>query len=319
MNNVLFYIGGVSVTVPFLIRLFSVLCSLFFLLALRSARGESLRPVLLTAALSLLPCLLLSRGLHWYCNPDQYRSLRDFLNPACGGWAVPGTVIGVLLTALVLALRGHIRRPAAFFDSLVLAGLPGLALGKTACAFSTACRGKYTVTAALFQRWPFAEADGRLATWSLETVVYLILFLAFLPGALRRKGSGRRFMLLLSYFCALQVVLDSTRYDALYLRSNGFVSLTQILCVCAVTGIFVLFSVRCVRKTGVTPRVVLVLVLFAAAAGTGGYMEYFVQRYGNRWLFAYAVQGLCFLLTAVLTHLLCRQDSRRLLSTTDSQ
>jgi len=41
---------------------------------------------------------------------------------------------------------------------------------------------------------------------------------------------GHVAMLFMVFYSSMEFVLDSTRYDSSFLRSNGFVSLVQILC-----------------------------------------------------------------------------------------
>ena len=82
---------------------------------------------------------------------------------------------------------------------------------------------------------------------------------------------------------------DSTRYDALFLRSNGFVSLEQIVCAVVIFAVLVLYSVRSllVRRFRFWHPILWVLAL--AGLGTAGYMEYYVQRHGNEYIFAYSL------------------------------
>ena len=88
-----------------------------------------------------------------------------------------------------------------------------------------------------------------------------------------------------------QAVLDSTRYDSLFLRSNGFVSMVQILGAVMMVTAIVLFSIRMVKNMGFKWIQILLWVLILGALGAAGYMEYYVQRHGNEAAFAYTVMG----------------------------
>ena len=94
-------------------------------------------------------------------------------------------------------------------------------------------------------------------------------------------------------YCAMQAVLDSTRYDSLFLRSNGFVSLVQILCLVTLVTALVVFSVRMVKAAGFHPGFLLLWIPALALLGGAGYMEYFVQRHGDQAAFAYGTMSLC--------------------------
>ena len=90
------------------------------------------------------------------------------------------------------------------------------------------------------------------------------------------------------YSCG-QVVTDSTRYDALFLRSNGFVSLEQILCAVVIFTVLVLYSVRSIMARRFRFWHPILWLAALGGLGTEGYMEYYFQRHGNEYLFAYSL------------------------------
>ena len=57
----------------------------------------------------------------------------------------------------------------------------------------------------------------------------LVLFLLVSAIRKRKVADGDVCLLFLLCYGALQIVCDSTRYDSLFLRSNGFISIVQIL------------------------------------------------------------------------------------------
>ena len=79
----------------------------------------------------------------------------------------------------------------------------------------------------------------------------------------------------------------------MYFRSNGFVSVVQVLSAVAIVSISVIFSVRLVKKRGFHFGQVILWVLMLALLGVTGYMEYFVQRHGNQAAMCYSVMGAC--------------------------
>ena len=104
--------------------------------------------------------------------------------------------------------------------------------------------------------------------------------------------SGNGFPMFLCVYCLSQILLDSTRYDALFLRSNGFVSLEQILCCTVLTVLLVILSVRSIRVGGMRWIYPLSWILFLVGFGLVGYMEYYVQRHGETFALSYSLMAL---------------------------
>ena len=86
-----------------------------------------------------------------------------------------------------------------------------------------------------------------------------------------------------------QILLDSTRYDALFLRSNGFVSLVQIVCAVGFAAVTVLYSVRSVKVHGFHWYHWVLWVVGVLGLGIVGVMEWFVQRHGDEYVLAYGL------------------------------
>ena len=110
------------------------------------------------------------------------------------------------------------------------------------------------------------------------------------------------------------MVLDSTRYDSLFFRSNGFVSVVQVLGALGLALSIILFSVRMVKACGFKFWQILLWVLIAAGIGGAGFMEYYVQRRGNEAVFAYSVMSACLaavIALALLIRFLAVKTERR--------
>jgi hypothetical protein len=60
-------------------------------------------------------------------------------------------------------------------------------------------------------------------------LVLLVLFFAFRHRSWKKgiRSDGDVFLFFIALFGAAEILLDSTRYDSSFLRSNGFVSITQ--------------------------------------------------------------------------------------------
>ena len=151
--------------------------------------------------------------------------------------------------------------------------------------------------------------EYRLATFLLQAMVALLLFLALTAFYRRanKRGTvrdGDTCLIFLMLYGASQVVLDSTRYDSLFFRSNGFVSVVQVLGAVALVLAMILFSRRMVKARGFRAWQIFLWLLIGIAIAGAGYMEYYVQRRGNEALFAYSVMSGCLLFVIALTLLI---------------
>ena len=105
--------------------------------------------------------------------------------------------------------------------------------------------------------------------------------------------------------------MDSTRYDSLFMRSNGFISIVQILGAAALILTMIYFSVRMVKARGFQWWYIILWIVYAGCAGGAGYMEYWVQRHGDQAVFSYSVMTGCLVLMVVLTSLVWNLTVRR--------
>lgn len=250
---------------------------------------------------ALVLSLFFGRLLHWYFRPDSYPGFWSAITGyTSGGYALMGCFVGCAAAAgLVRLLRLEPFAPA-MLDAMSLGGCAGIAVGRLACFFSAADRGQLMPFTALPLAYPVNNVvtgapEYRLATFVLQAMAAALIFAAlavfFLLGKKRRTGDVTLLFLLL--YGLTQAVLDSTRYDSLYLRSNGFVSAVQLLSAAALVGVSALFSARMVKGRGMRRRYVPLWIGMLALLGGAGYMEYFVQRHGDRALFSYAIMTAC--------------------------
>lgn len=250
---------------------------------------------------ALVLSLFFGRLLHWYFRPDSYPGFWSaIIDYTSGGYALMGCFVGCAAAAgLVRLLRLEPFAPA-MLDAMSLGGCAGIAVGRLACFFSAADRGQLMPFTALPLAYPVNNVvtgapEYRLATFVLQAMAAALIFATlavfFLLGKKRRTGDVTLLFLLL--YGLTQAVLDSTRYDSLYLRSNGFVSAVQLLSAAALVGVSALFSARMVKGRGMRRRYVPLWIGMLALLGGAGYMEYFVQRHGDRALFSYAIMTAC--------------------------
>lgn len=251
--------------------------------------------------MALVLSLFFGRLIHWYFRPDSYTGfLKAVTDYTSGGYALPGCFAACGLTAGILKLLKLEREPLRLLDAMSLGGCTGIAIGRLACFFSPADRGQLLQT---LRTLPFAypvnnvvtgAPEYRLATFVIQAMATALIFgglAVFALSAHRRRGDVTLLFLLL--YGLSQAVLDSTRYDSLFLRSNGFVRVTQLLSAAALAAVSVVFSLRMGKKRGFRWWYIPLWLFMLTLLGGAGYMEYYVQRHGDRALFAYANMTAC--------------------------
>ena len=261
MERIAFIIGETFIYWHSIILALAAAAAMCMFLAFWLGRGGSLLSGLLTAAVSSVSSLVLARLCHWYFQSAGYSSFGAAMTDySSGGYALMGVFAGCILTACLLRLlRIHGDLPG-MLDCMALAGSLGIAVGRLACLYTEADRGMILEG---ITSLPFAygvtdpvtgESAYRLATFMLQAIYTGILFLALSALYLisRRKDRPMRggdvALLFLAFHGAAQVVADSTRYDSLFMRSNGFVGVVQILGAVALVTAVVFFSVYMVKR-----------------------------------------------------------------------
>ena len=266
--------------------------------------------------LSLVLSLVAARFFHWYCRADSYTGFLDAMTDySHGGYALMGVFLGCFLAALLLRILFFHRNLPQMLDCMSVAGCAGIAVGRMASFFNSSDRGQVL---AELKSLPFAypvtnavsgAVEYRLATFVIQAMVALLLFIGLSLFYNRRNDSkrpkdGDTCLIFLLIYGASQVVLDSTRYDSLFFRSNGFVSVVQVLGALGLALAIILFSRRMVKAWGLKFWQFLLWIPIAAGIGCGGFMEYYVQRRGNEAAFAYTVMSGCLLGVILLTLLI---------------
>lgn len=282
-------------------------------LALYLRREGTAAAGLVSVPLCVAFSLLLARFVHWYCRTDNYSSLAAaMMDHTSGGYALAGVFAGCALAALLLRLVKLSDNLPRMLDCMAVAGSAGIAVGRLSCFFNTADRGMVVTSfRGLPWAWPVTNPvsgteELRLATFFLQSLVAAGLFAALLVFWLvenrkRRPHWGDTCLIFLLCYGASQVLMDSTRYDSLYFRSNGFVSIVQVLGACALGLTAIVFSVRLVRSGGWKNWYMALWLGCAALIGLGGFMEYFVQRYSHKVAIGYSIMAAALIGIVVLT------------------
>lgn len=239
--------------------------------------------------------LLAARFFHWYSCWDRYAGfLTAMTELSSGGFALMGVFLGCFLAAVTVHLTGLEQKLMQLLDAMSLAGAAGIAVGRLSFLYNAGDRGQVLQSVSGLP-WAYpvvnqvtGQMEMRLATFVLQAMAVGVIFLV-LAAYSRWKGrkSGEITLLFLLLYGASQAILDSTRYDSLYFRSNGFISIVQVAGAVAAVAVTVFFAVRLVKVWGLKKWFPALWLLSAALMGGAGYMEYHVQRHGDRAVFAY--------------------------------
>lgn len=314
MDKIAFWFGSQSIYWSSIIITLSALTAACFFLALYIRKDTAYGAGFLAVPVAMVLSTVLARLVHWYCRADSYENftaaMTDF---STGGYALLGVFAGCFLTAALLRLVKLHRNLPRMLDCMSVAGAAGIAVGRLACFFNANDRGQVMSSLKFL---PFAypvtntvsgAVEYRLATFLFQAVVALGIFLWLYRyyGKDRHDGDTTlRFLLV--YGCS-QVVLDSTRYDKLFFRSNGFVSMVQVLGALGMALAIIVYADRMVKKRGFKAWYLLIWLGLLACIGCAGFMEYYVQRHGSLALFSYSVMSLCLVgviaLTLTMAHL----------------
>ena len=290
--------------------------AIFFFLAFYIGKSGNAVAGFAVIPMSIFLGLIAARFFHWYCQADSYDSfLTAMTDYSSGGYALMGVFLGCFLSACLLRLIRLDRSLPEMLDAMAISGCAGIAVGRLASLFNSSDRGQVLAN---FKNLPFAypvtnavsgAVEYRLATFMLQSLVALLLFVGlavfYLRGNKQRKlRDGDTSLIFVMLYGASQVVLDSTRYDSLFFRSNGFVSVVQVLGALGLGLAIFVFSKRMVKYWGLKFWQFLLWLPIAAGIGCAGYMEYYVQRRGNEAAFAYSVMSGCLIGVIALTLLI---------------
>lgn len=310
MNKLAFIYGDTLIYWSSVVTALAVLTGILLFLGTYTLQTKKIAGGFLACPIAIVLSLILARLIHWYFRSDSYGGFDTVIALSSDGYALSGAFAGCLLTALLLKLTNAVDSLPHMLDCMSIGGAAAIGIGRLSCFFTADDRG-WIVSPELRLPWAYPMTDAatgaeeyRFATFLLQAIIagciFVILLIAFYgdPKGKKRRDGDITFLFLLLY-CASQAVLDSTRYDALHLRLNGFINFVQVLCAVVLAAVIGLLSARGIRESGWRGWYPAVWLVALIGIGGAGYMEYFVQRHGDRALFSYLVMGGC-LAAAVL-------------------
>ena len=295
-----------------IVLVLSVLAAFFLSYSLYATQKGGRIGMWIFAPFATMFSLFFCRMLYWYCNREQYNdftaAMRD-VSP--DGFAMLGILPGVLLAAALVRLVRLNKSLPAMLDALAPGVALGMGLAELMCLFDIRCRGKVVVSTPVFCHLPFAApmstpqggVEYRFATFFISFLVLLgIMKLCMEFYTARREEKGCTAALFLLLYSASGFILDSTRYDAGYFPFNGFVSVLQIFAGLSILTLAIVFCVKMLKKRGFVWYVIPWWVAMLLSMGATGYLEYLVQRYGDRHILWYSLMILSSLAMVLLVY-----------------
>lgn len=320
MNTIAFFTENSSFTYTAVYTAFGAaaafICSVLTALYLRRRIG----PVIIGAAVSVFTGVLCARLVYWYCRPEQFSSffscLTDFRS---GGYSLAGAFAGVLIAAVIVRAVRLTDSILSLLDCYAPGAAIGIAIGRLGGFFTTDDKGNFVFNNSRYFRLPFSfpvtdevtgSVEWRFATFFWESVSGFVIFAAiaavmvYLTSVVndaQNRCRGALFMTFLSLFGATQATLESMRYDSLRMRSNGFISMTQLAALIMLLVPLVFYLAGLLRAEQKRLRFVVFCSVVLLSLGGAGVTEYFVQRKARYSLLIYPAQLLLLLVVSAVT------------------
>ena len=301
-----------------------------------SGRGSGLWVMLVFTLVIGIPA---SRLIHFYFNKEQYAGLVSALTDYSGGsfW-LPAALLAMIPAAFLVRALHFPGTAGEMLDAAAPGAALAVAMIRFSALFGTSCRSMIVVTSPFFQTYPFADAvtDAKgnavyhFASFFIMALLMLFVMLAMLIFYFRHHAdrmavpcsrSGNVARLFLVLYCAVELVIDSTRADSSYLNFSflqflnpyvSFVSLTQLFAAVSMLAVMIYYSRCSAAANGATLKWKLLLVIWVLALVGVGVSEYLVQRYTNRYALFYLTQSISALLmaaTVIIMYITCRQKN----------
>lgn len=323
MNGIAFLSDNLTIYWSAIVICLAVAAGFLLSLSLYTANGGRGTAMWVMLPIAIVLSVLLSRIIHWYCHMEQYNgffaAITDY---SSGGYVLPGMLIGLTLAVILVRKLGFADSAPRLLDALAPGTALLIALIRLSSLFTDACRGKVIVTSPFFQRLPIgsgvANAAGdveyHFATFFVQFLlmlvltVFLLLFFFKVQGRRMKRGQhdGHLALNFLVIYSAMELVLDSTRYDSSFVPFNGFVSLVQIISAICILGALIYYSRNSVKANGLHGYHWALWGGYVVSLAGVGIFEYLVQRYGDKYMICYSVMSLSAILMAAMVYLMCR-------------
>lgn len=321
MNEIVIFTQNQTISYTAIVISIAVVTTVICAILTAASMRKSITAVMACSGISMIIAPLCSRFVYWYCVPEQFESfLHMFSGMNTGGYSLPGVIIGVALSAFI-TWKLHVTDDLlSLLDCLAPAAAAGIGIGRLSGFFSNDDKGNLVFKEEALQRFPLSVPvadkvtgviEWRFASFVWESIAGFIIFAILIAMVLKGNTSktttenGDIFMVFLSLFGATQASLESTRYDALYMRSNGFISMMQMVALIMILVPVIFYTVKYIKsKAFASKGIVPLLVVWGVtivSVGVAGVSEYFIQRKSGYALWIYPVQMLFLIFVYIMT------------------
>lgn len=319
MENIAIYINNTAIYWSAIVICLAAAACFAMTLALYLPTGGRAGTVFVMIPIAVILSVLFSRLIHWYCHGEQYSGfINAMVDYSSGGYCLPGVLLGTWLAAVIVGKLGFTDNISRLLDCMAPGSALGIALIRLSALFNNSCRSKIVVETPALQHLPLASpivdsagnVDYRFATFFTQFLIMLVItgmLLNFFFKYRRRhiknnySRDGHVYLTFLLYYSAVELIMDSTRYDSSFMHFNGFVSLVQIVSAVTILGILIYYSILSVKANGRRAyHWVMWVGYFLTLAGVGA-TEYLVQRYGGWYRPCYlGMSFACFMMAFVV-------------------
>lgn len=318
MSAIAFYSSSLTIYWSAIVIVLGIAAWFCLSMALYRGDGGRASAMWLMLALGTVLSIFFCRAIHWYCNAEQYEGFLSALTDySIGSYCLPGMFLGLLLVGLLAAKLRFADSAAALFDALAPGAALGVALFRLSALFNSSCRGSIAITPEFMHRLPFTSevevaagvTEYRFATFFVQFILLLIFAVVLAVFFLRHRADEKKWGrqrgyvagLFLTVYSAMEIILDSTRYDSCVLRSNGFVSVVQIVSALIIVVVLAVYCRRSVKANGRRWYHFALWGGYVLSLAAVGGSEYFVQRHRDWFIGCYSVMtlGLILMVTVV--------------------
>ncbi len=315
-------IGGYIVPWTLTIMILAILSWFFLSYAIYTAGGGKRIALWIFFLPAAFFSAVFARMIYWYCHSEQYDGIISALTDmSVDGFAMLGVLPGVMLAAAIVTALKLADSFAGLLDALAPGGGIGMGILYLTALFNAGCRGKIVVNNPEYQHLPFSSpitTAGGAVEYRFATFFFSFLVMVFIGSICMeyyfnmKEEKGATSILFLILFCSSEFVLDSTRYDAGFFRFNGFVSVLQIFAGVVMLSMLAGFGICMVKRHGFKWYYLPLWIFMLSSMGVTGYLEYLVQRHGDRFVVIYSlmiVSSMCMGVAAYVCYRLSRPDT----------
>ena len=285
-------------------------CLSYALYTANGGRGSAMWVML---PIALILSVILCRFIHWYCHAEQYPGMiKAITDYSSGGYCLPGMFIGIFLAGMIVKALHLTDSASALFDAMAPGTALCIAFIRLSSLFNSSCRSTIIIQSPHFKHLPVGIAvptstgliEYRFATFFIQFLIMMLMTVFLVVFYCRRNKVSMRWgvqrghiaIIAMALYGAVEVVLDSTRYDSSFFRLNGFISLVQIVSAVTLLAALVYYSIASIKGRGFKFYHILFWLVFIGGLALVGYFEYLVQRHGNWYIKCYTVMSIGALL-----------------------